>query len=107
MQLEGQIVALLVQNMERLDENVKEEADGVHNTLGTIENMTELKPEICVSAGEQGLIAWLLKRLRVRWLFIKLLVTLGLVQTSNFSCAEPNVNDLSSLFELVCIRFGT
>ena len=33
--------------------------------LGTVENMTELKPEICVTAGEQGLIAWLLKRLRV------------------------------------------
>lgn len=27
-------MALLVQNMERLDELVKEEADGVHNTLG-------------------------------------------------------------------------
>lgn len=33
-QLEGQVVALLVQNMERLDEQVKEEADGIHNTLG-------------------------------------------------------------------------
>ena len=32
---------------------------------------------------------------------------LGVVQTSNFSCAEPNVNDLSSLFELIYIRFGT
>ncbi len=31
----------------------------------------------------------------------------GLVQTSNFSCAESNVNELSSLFELICIRFGT
>lgn len=62
--LDDQIIALLVQNMERLDETVKEDADGVHNTLGTIENMTELKPEICVTAGEQGLIAWLLKRLR-------------------------------------------
>ncbi len=31
---------------------------------------------------------------------------LGLVQTSNFSYAEPNVNNLSSLFELICIRFG-
>lgn len=29
------MVALMVQNMERLDETVKEEADGVHNTLGT------------------------------------------------------------------------
>lgn len=34
LQLEGQVVALLVQNMERLDEQVKEEADGIHNTLG-------------------------------------------------------------------------
>ncbi|MED6234108.1 hypothetical protein ATANTOWER_022400 [Ataeniobius toweri] len=32
-QLEGQVVALLVQNMERLDEQVKEEADGIYNTL--------------------------------------------------------------------------
>ncbi|KAL7990140.1 hypothetical protein Chor_010494, partial [Crotalus horridus] len=32
--VEGQVVALLVQNLERLDESVKEEADGVHNTLG-------------------------------------------------------------------------
>ncbi len=30
-----------------------------------------------------------------------------IVQTSKFSCAEPNCNDLSSLFELICIRFGT
>lgn len=36
MQVDGQIVAILVQNMERLDENNKEEADGVHNTLGNI-----------------------------------------------------------------------
>lgn len=33
------MVALLVQNMERLDEQVKEEADGIHNTLGK-ENLT-------------------------------------------------------------------
>ena len=33
-QLEGQVVALLVQNLDRLDEAVKEEGDGVHNTLG-------------------------------------------------------------------------
>lgn len=34
--LEQQICALLVQNLERMDETVKEEADGVHNTLGII-----------------------------------------------------------------------
>ena len=32
--VDGQVIALLVQNLERLDETVKEEADGVHNTLG-------------------------------------------------------------------------
>ena len=34
--LEGQVTALLIQNIERLDESVKEEADGVYNSLGTI-----------------------------------------------------------------------
>lgn len=32
--LEQQVCALLVQNLERLDEAVKEESDGVFNTLG-------------------------------------------------------------------------
>ena len=32
--MEGQIVAVLVQNLERLDESVKDESEGVHNTLG-------------------------------------------------------------------------
>lgn len=32
--LNQQVCALLVQNLERLDETVREEADGVHNTLG-------------------------------------------------------------------------
>ena len=61
------MIALLVQNLERLDEKVKEDADGVHNTLAVIENMCEFKnAEVCAAAGEQGLLQWLLKRLRVR-----------------------------------------
>ena len=32
--LEGQVVSVLIANLERLDESVKEESDGVHNTLG-------------------------------------------------------------------------
>lgn len=60
-------MALLVQNLERLDEKVKEDSDGVHNTLAIIENTSELKnSEICKAAGEQGLLVWLLKRIRVR-----------------------------------------
>ncbi|XP_053309605.1 beta-catenin-like protein 1 [Spea bombifrons] len=67
--VEGQIVALLVQNLERLDESVKEEADGVHNTLAIIENMTEFRPEICSEAAQQGLLQWLLKRLKAKMPF--------------------------------------
>ncbi|KAG7520099.1 beta-catenin 1 [Solea senegalensis] len=64
--LEGQVVALLVQNMERLDEQVKEEADGIHNTLAIIENMAEFRPGLCAEAAQQGLMQWLLKRIKAK-----------------------------------------
>lgn len=64
--MEHQVIALLVQNLDRLDESVKEEADGVHNTLSIIENLTELRSEITTECGKQGLLAWLLKRLKVK-----------------------------------------
>ncbi|KAM5126774.1 beta-catenin-like protein 1, partial [Mantella aurantiaca] len=67
--VEGQVIALLVQNLERLDESVKEEADGVHNTLAIIENLTEFRPEICTEAAQQGLLQWLLKRLKAKMPF--------------------------------------
>lgn len=62
--LDGQVIALLVQNLDRLDENVKEDSDGVHNTLGIVENMTELRTAVCQAAGEQGMLGWLLRRLK-------------------------------------------
>ncbi|KAG7471967.1 hypothetical protein MATL_G00103570 [Megalops atlanticus] len=67
--LEGQVVALLVQNMERLDEQVKEEADGVYNTLAIIENMAEFRPDLCTEAAQQGLMQWLLKRIKAKMPF--------------------------------------
>ncbi|KAG5281632.1 hypothetical protein AALO_G00047020 [Alosa alosa] len=67
--LEGQVVALLVQNMERLNEQVKEEADGVYNTLAIIENMAEFRPGLCTEAAQQGLMQWLLKRIKVKMPF--------------------------------------
>ena len=61
------MIALLVQNLDRLDEKVKEDSDGVHNTLAIIENMCDLKgDEVTAKSGEQGLLKWLLKRVRVR-----------------------------------------
>ncbi|XP_040009647.1 beta-catenin-like protein 1 [Xiphias gladius] len=67
--LEGQVVALLVQNMERLDEQVKEEADGIYNTLAIIENMAEFRPGLCAEAAQQGLMQWLLKRIKAKMPF--------------------------------------
>lgn len=67
--LEGQVVALLVQDMERLDEQVKEEADGIYNTLAIIENMAEFRPGLCTEAAQQGLMQWLLKRIKAKMPF--------------------------------------
>lgn len=67
--IDGQIVSTVVHNLQRLDETVKQESDGVHNTLGIIENLAELRPEICNDAGPGGLLAWLLKRLRAKMPF--------------------------------------
>jgi len=64
--LSKQICALLVQNLERLDETVKEEANGVHTTLGIFENIMELRPDVVVDVGKQGLIQWLLKRIKAK-----------------------------------------
>jgi beta-catenin-like protein 1 len=65
--LDEQIISLLVQNMERLDEKVSEDSDGVHNTLAIVENLSEIKnKEVTLAAGQQGLLVWLLKRVRVR-----------------------------------------
>ncbi len=62
-----QVIAVLVQTLERLDEKVREDADGVYNSLAVVENMSEFKnAEVSAAAGEQGLLAWLLKRLRTR-----------------------------------------
>lgn len=64
-----QVSALLVQNLDRLDETIKEESDGVHNTLAIFENLTEMMPEMCREIAEQGLMQWLLKRLRMKMPF--------------------------------------
>jgi len=64
--LEGQLTTILLQNLNRMDERQKEDANGVHNTLAIIENIAEFRPEICVTAGQHGLLTWLLKRLKRR-----------------------------------------
>jgi len=61
-----QACPLLVQNLERLDESVREEAEGVHATLAVFENLVEFRPAACGEAAEAGLIQWLIKKLKVR-----------------------------------------
>ncbi|CAG2103895.1 unnamed protein product [Medioppia subpectinata] len=62
--LGGQVISLLVTNMERLDETVKEEAEGVYNSLGIIENLTDFKPNLNNDC--QSLISWTMKRLKAK-----------------------------------------
>jgi len=65
---EEQACPLLVQNLERLNESVREEADGVHSTLAVFENLVEFRPEASGEAAEAGLLAWLIKKLKVHLL---------------------------------------
>merc|ERR1719412_2655600 len=54
--------------MERLNESVREESDGIHNTLSIVENLIEYRPEqVCKDiAQESGLLTWLVKKLKVK-----------------------------------------
>ncbi|XP_057370437.1 beta-catenin-like protein 1 [Daphnia carinata] len=64
--LDQQVCALLVHNLERLNEAQSEEADGVHNSLAIVENLTEIRPEVCLQAAQQGLLSWIMKRLKAK-----------------------------------------
>jgi len=67
----NQVSALLIQNMERLNEGVREESDGIHNTLSIVENLIEFRPEVICKeiAQESGLLTWLVKKLKVKVAF--------------------------------------
>lgn len=58
--------ALFLHNLARLDEQVPDERDAVHNTLGIVENITEFKPELCIDVAKQGFLQWILKRLKLK-----------------------------------------
>lgn len=64
--LERQVCSLLVNNLERLDESVREESDGVHNTLSILENIVEFQPEVSKDIAEAGFMAWLVRKLKVK-----------------------------------------
>ncbi|KAF2346728.1 Beta-catenin-like protein 1 N-terminal, partial [Trinorchestia longiramus] len=63
------VVAILVQNLHRLDDQGVAETQATHNTLGLLENLLECRPSLCSVASSSGLLAWLLKRLRAKLVF--------------------------------------
>ncbi|TNN04970.1 Beta-catenin-like protein, partial [Schistosoma japonicum] len=67
----GQLIQSLMQNISRLDETKKDEADGVHKTLGIVESLLEIRPDMNVTMANQGLFSWLLRRLQKRPVFDK------------------------------------
>ncbi|RWS28353.1 beta-catenin-like protein 1 [Leptotrombidium deliense] len=62
--IDGQLIAQLVSNLERLDETQKDESEGVYNTLAIIESVTDYKPELTKDC--QALLAWILQRLKMK-----------------------------------------
>ncbi len=44
----------------------REEGDGVHNSLAIVENIVEFRPAVCKDAAQAGLLAWLVKKLKVK-----------------------------------------
>ncbi|VDM31994.1 unnamed protein product [Hydatigera taeniaeformis] len=62
----NQLVQLLTQNLSRLDESVRDEADGVHTTLGIIESLLDIRPDMAVTIAQQGIYSWLLRRIQRR-----------------------------------------
>lgn len=71
-QLEGQVVALLVQSMERLDEQVKEEADGIYNTLGKhLKDLNVKAPLTGILSPANIAAAFLLKGFQLNWRHLK------------------------------------
>jgi len=62
--VDNQVFALMIAAFDRLDESVKEEADGVHNAMSIVENIVELRPQVAKDAAEAGFMTWLIKRLK-------------------------------------------
>ena len=59
-----QLTPLLVSNMSRLSEEVKEESEGIFNTMAIFENMTDVDPALIADA--KPLIQWILNRFKAK-----------------------------------------
>ncbi|CDS13681.1 hypothetical protein LRAMOSA05855 [Lichtheimia ramosa] len=65
--LENEMLELLVQNLERLDENEEADRQGVFKILGILENLLGLDPQLAERiALKTGFLPWLLKRVQTK-----------------------------------------
>ena len=62
------VLFYILQNLLRFDESVEEEASGVHNAMGILESLLELRAKKVASIVVQteGAVAWLLNRVRAK-----------------------------------------
>uniref|UniRef100_A0A2K5XSZ9 Beta-catenin-like protein 1 n=1 Tax=Mandrillus leucophaeus TaxID=9568 RepID=A0A2K5XSZ9_MANLE len=87
--IDALVTALLVQNVERLDESVKEEANSVHNTLVIVGNMLEM----CTRGAQQGLPQWLLMRLKAKKPF----------DANKLYCSEMQLDGIDALLQQLSV----
>ncbi|CAG8537622.1 13610_t:CDS:10 [Ambispora leptoticha] len=65
--VENQVLELLVQNLNRLEEEEAADKQGVFNTLGVIENLTSFDPSLSeVVIQKTNLMEWILNRIKVK-----------------------------------------
>jgi beta-catenin-like protein 1 len=64
--VEGGLLEVLVQNLERLNEGTEGDRNGVYHTLSVIENLASQQKLVEQTAEETGIFPWLLKRIQVR-----------------------------------------
>jgi len=64
--LESRVLHLLAANLERLDETVREESEGIHNTLAIIEHILEFMPDSSHQVASAGFLSWIIKKLKVK-----------------------------------------
>jgi beta-catenin-like protein 1 len=71
---------LLVQNLSRLDESNDEDAQGVNSSMGCIENLVEIRPNIAVLICERThILKFLILRLKVLKRYFKYYIKLNLL----------------------------
>ena len=43
-------------------------------TAAIVENLTDMRPEMCLEAAQQGLLQWLLRRIKVNYVMINIIM---------------------------------